>query len=192
MNLQIEVKIVPDIEPISPREWDNYGIMACSHRRYNLGDEQLRSNDFTSWEEVREYLIRECEAVVILPLMLYDHSGLSISTRSFHGRAHHAEWDSGQVGFIYTTRANIKKMQGWKYLTKERLEKVESYLRAEVEEYDTYLRGDVWGYQLELDGEPEGSCYGYFGLDCAKKEAISEAVAMVKHSLEADLEVSYA
>jgi len=40
-------KIVADMNPESPREWDNVGTMVCSHRRYNLGDEhQLSSDDF--------------------------------------------------------------------------------------------------------------------------------------------------
>lgn len=34
------VKIVPDSDPTSPRDWDNLGTMVCWHRNYNLGDEQ--------------------------------------------------------------------------------------------------------------------------------------------------------
>ena len=40
------------------------------------------------------------EKNIILPLNLYDHSMLRMSTGSFLGRAQHAEWDSGQVGCI--------------------------------------------------------------------------------------------
>ena len=47
--------------------------------------------------------------VAILPLYLYDHSGLAMSTGSFVGRAHHAEWDSGQVGFIYMDKETAMK-----------------------------------------------------------------------------------
>lgn len=46
-------------------------------------------------------LVSEKNEYAILPLYLYDHSGLAMSTGSFLGRALHAEWDSGQVGFIY-------------------------------------------------------------------------------------------
>lgn len=49
-------------------------------------------------------MLRMCEKygeVAVLPLYLYDHSGISMSTGSFVGRAQHAEWDSGQVGYIY-------------------------------------------------------------------------------------------
>ena len=47
------------------------------------------------------HLCNESNQVAILPLFLYDHTNISISTGSFLGRAHHAEWDSGPVGFIY-------------------------------------------------------------------------------------------
>ena len=49
-------------------------------------------------------MVRMCEKhgdVAVLPLYLYDHSGLAMSCGSFVGRAQHAEWDSGQVGYIY-------------------------------------------------------------------------------------------
>ena len=46
------------------------------------------------------------EHYVILPLYLFDHSGISISTGSFHD-----PWDSGQVGFIYASKEKAK--EGW-------------------------------------------------------------------------------
>lgn len=57
-------------------------------------------------------LLRLCEKygdVVIQPLFLYDHSGISMSTSSFVGRAQHAEWDSGQVGYIYMDKETAMK-----------------------------------------------------------------------------------
>ena len=52
------------------------------------------------------------EKNLILPLNLYDHSGLSMSVSSFIGRAQHAEWDSGQVGWIYATADSIRAEYG--------------------------------------------------------------------------------
>lgn len=41
------------------------------------------------------------ERVVMLPLYLYDHGGITINTTGFH-----CPWDSGQVGWIHTTVKN--------------------------------------------------------------------------------------
>lgn len=191
--VEIKVEIVHDDDPYNPREDDNYGIMACAHRRYSFSDEgeEIQVGNFNSWDEVEEYLIEECEAVVILPLWLYDHSGVSISTRSFIGRAHHADWDSGRVGFIYTTRERIERMQGWKNLTKKRLADVERYLKGEVKTFDQYLTGDVYGYRISVDGEEVDACWGIFGLDWAKKEALMFAQVVTKQEVE-NMEVTYA
>ncbi len=195
MKPNIVVEIFPDTEPLNPREdGETYGIMACAHKKYNFSDEgaEISTSDFTTWDEVERYLIKECGAIVILPLWLYDHSGISISTRSFYGRAHHAQWDSGRVGFIYATRKSIEFGQEWKYLTKERRAKIEEYLRMEIDIYDQYLTGDVYGYSVAVDGEVVDSCYGFFGLEFAKEEAIVSAKHCIERVLQEELEVSYA
>lgn len=65
------------------------------------GDEELRDliESFTTRDLYN--LLDDSESIAIKTLYLYDHSGLSISTGSFVGRAQHAEWDSGPVGFVY-------------------------------------------------------------------------------------------
>ncbi|MHA2063243.1 MAG: hypothetical protein ACXABY_02560 [Candidatus Thorarchaeota archaeon] len=183
---EINVKIIPDNDAESPRTWDNTGIMACAHKRYNLGDEQLPSSNFNSWEEVEDYLVDECRALVILPLFLYDHSGITMNTTGFS-----CPWDSGQVGYIYITRETLALTHGWKKITKERRAKLVELLIGEVETYDQYLRGDVYGYSIEIEGEQVDSCWGFFGEKYAKEEAISNAKYYLGQELE-DLEVSYA
>ncbi len=193
MNPNITVEIFPDIEPQNPRDWDNRGVISCAHKRYSLSDEgkEIPTDEFTCWDEVEQYLIKECGAVVILPLWLYDHSGISISTRSFVGRAHHAGWDSGRVGFIYATRESIIEGQGWKKLTKERRAKVEGYLQREIEVFNQYLTGDIYSYSVAVDGEVVDSCCGFFGEEYAKEEAITSAKQCIGRVLEEELEVTY-
>ena len=46
-NEKYKLEIFDDLNPCSPREFDNLGTMVCFHRRYNLGDEtELKSSDF--------------------------------------------------------------------------------------------------------------------------------------------------
>ena len=165
-----KVKIFYDSDPQTPREWDNLGTMVCWHRRYNLGDEQRRDSVEDWMREVVCNLTGEdhddpSEAfeklTIALPLYLYDHSGLTMSTGPFS-----CPWDSGQVGFIYVTVEKAKKEWGWKKLTAARRKKIEDHLCGEVSTYDMFLRGDVFGYQIEDKDEIEtSSCWGFFGSD---------------------------
>jgi hypothetical protein len=161
------LRIQSDPEPESPREWDNIGTMVCWHRRYNLGDEQPKCTP-------TEYRADLHPDSIILPLYLYDHSGLTISTGPFS-----CPWDSGQVGFIYVEPNTIMEEYGiTEGEVKTHRQQVEGQLRGEVETYDQYLRGDVYGYRVfDPQGECVDSCGGFFGMDYCKDEAIASLVS---------------
>jgi len=90
---------------------------------------------------------------VILPLYLYDHSGLTMNTVGYS-----CPWDSGQVGWIYATYDDIRNEYGSLDIAR-----AENMLRAEVEEYDYYLTGQCYGFKLyEGDNEIE-SIWGFYG-----------------------------
>lgn len=167
----VKVEIVHDNDGASnPRDWDNLGTMLYAHGRYTLGDKTFNSSDYSSWKEALRGEGGKESDIVFLPLYLYDHSGITISTESFVGRAQHAEWDSGQVGWIYATKETIRKELGVNNVTKLVREKVLERLKGEVEVFDQYLTGDVYGVKvIELDedgneGEDE-ACWGFFGSD---------------------------
>lgn len=200
--------IEPDHEPESPREWSNLGKMVCWHSRHNLGDEQRRDNP-SEWlremfhdetgndldynyggneERYDKAVVRWVDRnLVMLPLFLYDHSGLAMSTSSGRFRVFDsAGWDWGQVGFIYVTRANVLKEYSAKRLTKSLREKVLGVLRSEVEVYDQYLRGDIYGFTIEtVDGEHINSCWGFYGHDPKKNGMVDHIEKKFRHLLEA-------
>ncbi len=164
-----ELRIYRDDDPNgwNPRtDFDNFGHMLCFHKRYDLGDiMDLKSEDFASWDEVRQYLAQVEGASIILPLYLIDHSGLSMRTYSFSD-CDPGCWDSGQVGFIYCTLKDIKDcfmLKDAEEITPEILETSRKNLEAEVEEYDKYLTGEVYGYILFENGEEIDSCWGFYG-----------------------------
>ncbi len=194
---KLTVSIVHDSAPDSPREWDHLGIIAGFHRRYNIGDsdpgvlldgEKISSDDYDGWDEM-EADLRRRGALCIKSLYLYDHSGTSISTRSFAGRAQHASWDSGRVGFTFTTRKRMGEFLGKTRLTSKTREHVENLLEAGVKEYDDYMTGEVYTYLIE-DGEGNvlDTCGGYYGFDVVKEEAASELAWFVKNELDVTYE----
>lgn len=169
MNDDIEykgyiIKVKQDEDAYDPREdagEQAMGIMNCMHGRYNLGDKHdHKSDDFNGWDGFEKHLVEEHDAAIILPLYLYDHSGITMSVSSFS-----CQWDSGQVGFIYTTNERIKNLYAIKRVTKAKLKQAEKELIGEVDVYDKYIKGEVYISIIEnKDGEmldTYGGCYDY-------------------------------
>jgi hypothetical protein len=171
------IKIYQDEDTYSPREDCNLGTMICFHRRYNLGDKHdYKSSDFSSWNEQRKELQKQ-KPCIILPLYLYDHSGITMNTTGFS-----CGWDSGQVGWIMVTKEKVRKEYGIKYITQKWRNEVRIVLESEVKVYDQYLTGDVYGYQVcevdenGIEGEEIESCWEYYG----EEECITEAKSVVE------------
>jgi hypothetical protein len=180
----MEIKLWADENPINPREWDQLGIMLCSHRRYQLGDTQINEAEFDSWEEVEKRIEEEENGINILRLRLYDHSGITISVSS--GYPYNDRWDSGTVGFIYTTPAKLIRMGLLKNL-KDRIgkklqERINKSLLAEVAEYDDYLRGSVYGFTITDHGADVDSGWGFYGKE-GYKYMIGEAKSIVDYTV---------
>lgn len=160
------VKVVADTAPESPREWCNAGTVALvERRRYNFGDEHL------SHEEIAR--IASDKSNIVLPVYMYDHSGITINTTGFS-----CGWDSGQVGIIYISRKDAIKEWGKTICTASVVQKARDYLKGEIKVLDQYLTGSVYGYIVE---DPEGnetdSCWGFYG---EPSECLAEGVSVAR------------
>ena len=166
---------------------DDYKDFRHDYKRWG-GHSKTEIREIFVKDSVAEYLNSEVrEAVqgvvedhyVILPLYLYDHSGITMNTTGFS-----CGWDSGQVGFIYMDMETAERE--WKACKEhkekypeskfEPTESAREYgakrLKHEVEVYDMYLTGQVFGYTVEdEDGNHLDSCWGYYGEDDVKQEA---------------------
>ena len=156
------LEVTQDEYPNNPRHDDNLSTMICFHNRYSLGDKHTyKHQDYSGWAEMEKAIIKNEKTAIILPLYLYDHSGITISTTPFS-----CKWDSGQIGFVFISKDKVKNNYGVKRVTKKEIEKATKNILAEVETYDLYLRGEVYGYTLiNENGEIEDSCWGFFGSD---------------------------
>lgn len=194
-GLTAEIRAEQDTDGANPRDYDNLGEMLAWHPNYYLGDKQFKDgsgrgatrtiyerSDFESIGELAEKLADE-GAVCVLPLYLFDHSGISISAGgNYVGRGDTASggrdefgnangWDTTLCGVIYTTPERVKELCGegkdgalycppdWQGTPDEW---IANQLKNEVELYDRYLRGEVYYFAVEDEqGEHLNSCGGF-------------------------------
>lgn len=146
-NYQLDI-IIDDMAESPITAFDNVGQMVLRHRKYNLPNEiDLDFDSFLSWDEVYDFL--HTKYAFILPIYMYDHGGITISTNPFND-----PWDSGQIGYIVTNEDHEGKTL--------------EILRNEVEIFSQYLEGHCYGFRIIKDGEEIESCFGFYGDDDKK------------------------
>ena len=152
------LEIRQDCDPENPL--DMYGTevakIATWHSRYTLGTEQpnVPPNQF-----VKDLPI----GTEVLPVYLLDHSGLRVSTKPFQDR-----WDSGQIGYVYSTPEMFKDFDpdgvGVKAFLTRMVQVYSYYLEGEVFEFIKY-REKTCGECGATHREVIDSCGGFYGTD---------------------------
>lgn len=154
-------------EYCDPRNNDNMGKMICFHKNYILGDKHEYSVP-NSHKEFMETLEKDFgKGFIYLPLYLYDHSGISMSTARNY--PFNCPWDSGQVGVIVMSLSDVAK----EYPDgpfEEAIQQAYKCLEWEVKEYNRFLTGEVYGYVITHEDRLIETCWGFLGYDNVKEE----------------------
>ncbi len=169
-NHEIEIEI--DENPVSPREDDNICIIHIVHKNYSFGDKHHSTLESAKQAEHDA----EKNGDIVLPLYMYDHSGITISLSPFSCR-----WDSGQVGFVQVPRKKIIEEFGKKNFTPKLKVKALEWAKMEVETLDSYIRGEIYGYVIDDTGD---SCWGYYSIGDALNEARSIVDWIVENTVK--------
>jgi hypothetical protein len=173
---KFELVVEHDNDPMNPRtDWDNITTMICVGKYSYLGDKHnYKDKDFDSWDEMKEQILLDFKVLLIKPLYMYDHSGITIKTSSFDCR-----WDSGQIGWVFIDEKQWKSLHGEVEVTEDKLD---SILESEVKVYDEYLTGNVYQYTIyeintcDLGHEHKSvveSCGSYYDEDDCRNEGLS-------------------
>jgi hypothetical protein len=147
-----QVIVEYDDDADTPRNWDNVGTVALVDRcHYEFGDERLNMDELET--------ITNDPNNIVLPVYMYDHSGITINTTGFS-----CPWDSGQVGIIYCTKEKAVYEWGKKICTAKVRHRAVEYMKGEIETLDDYLTGNVFGFRvLDPEGNDVESCWGFVG-----------------------------
>jgi hypothetical protein len=170
-----------EVDPIAPNADGDEAPVECDecegtgHRTINIVD----------------WIKKEYGARVIIPLFLYDHSGISMSAgAAIAGKADDSDfdrsrrhpfdshgWDVSSIGVVFDTPDAVLECMGEDATN----EQIEACLRSEVEVYSSYLEGDVTYYSVQ-DEETNfhDSCFGFVGdhKECERQcfEALESAI----------------
>lgn len=167
------ININYDRDAESPREWCNLGLIVGYHSRYNLVDvANPYGGEFGTYEkDFKVYLKKIHELsigdVVALPVYLYEHTGITLNTTGFNCR-----WDSGQLGYIFVSKKDIRKEFNVKKVTKKLISRVEELLASEIKVLSQYAEGEIFSFEvLDENGNFIDGCSGFYDLDDALIEA---------------------
>lgn len=180
------LKIIQDSD-FNPRvDQDNLGTIYSWHSRYALADKkdwnsketfQLHKNDYISAKDAVGSNTTK-ENVIIIPLYMYDHSGITISSTPFS-----CPWDSGQFGFITVKKEKLRQEFGCKKVTKAIIQETREILESEIKEFDHYLTGNQYSFTIEENDESEGYHGPFHGEDLYTNGMIGEFPLDVKEFL---------
>lgn len=144
----------------NPRNsWDHDSLFFNNSRRRTFENGERSITEAV--DEELENVSEKFDACYIwVPVYLYEHGGMSVSTTPFGDR-----WDSGLFGLLAVDKDKVRKQRHWKFLTEKRIDEIKDSLRSEVKEYNQWLTGEVYGYEITIEDDDEvvNSCWGFFG-----------------------------
>lgn len=149
-----------EYETETTRDYDNLGKIITWHKNYDFTDNVVKEK-FSNLTESPETFLDYANKNKFLykSLYMYDHSGISFSLSNnvypFNDR-----WDSGQVGYIFTTPEDIKKWFKVKEITNDIKEKVYEDFENEIKELNKDVVGDSFYYILYKNNEQIDSLSG--------------------------------
>jgi hypothetical protein len=100
------------------------------------------------------------------PVYRYEHSGTAFSTKPFS-----CPWDSALTGYIYETKADIRKEFGVKRISAKLNKKILDRLKTDVQIFGQWANGECCGYVIT---ETDESCWGFYSHDDAYQAALEE------------------
>lgn len=174
-DFKYKLTILADEDIENPRNYDNLWTLVTAHKRYSLGDKQISSAE--DLPAALDELGIDEDSCLRVPIYMYDHSGIALSTTPFNDR-----FDSGQLGEAFLPLSTMR--EAFPGGSDEKVAAAaKECLAGELRVYDDYINGRGFGFTLEkiplggsapsgdnaADGnekwEEEDTCFGFYGVD---------------------------
>lgn len=103
-------------------------------------------------------------------VFMFDHSGIVLSASSFGCR-----FDSGQLGFIYEKRSDIRAEFGVKAISPKLRQHILDRLDSEIQLLEYWANGEVYCFSVA-----DESCGGFYGSDRQKSGLIEATMEVIE------------
>ena len=172
-DLRIEIEC--DEHASSPRSI-NYqelsSVFVTGGRSY-LGDERMteRFNNIDDavacWAKNRGI---QKNYMLWWPVYKYEHGSVDLSLTPYS-----CAFDSGIVGFIYESKAALRKEFGVKRIGNKFIAKIEKRIKGELLELTSYANGEVYEVLIyDADDDVINSCGGVYGKNESHFESLAD------------------
>jgi hypothetical protein len=173
MTLIFTIEQCDELSSTNPREFEVTSTFLANHGRYSLGDQENEEagkhgsyiDDFKAHLKNKDLTLDD---IIYEPVFMYEHSNIALSINPFG-----CSWDSGQLGYIYEEKENIRSEFNKKRISTNLNRLIEVRLEKEIEEYDNYINGEVYSIKVteEDSGEQIDEVNPIYG-DCNLKSMI--------------------
>lgn len=168
-----------DDDPINPRD-DSSSVF--------VGGEVRHPGNIDKGECFEEYVKNYCKEIlgcgiddiIWATVYKYSHSGVSYSLKPFS-----CPWDSGVTGFIYRTKADIRKEYDIKRITKKVIKQVNQELEYDISDYNSFVSGSYYGISVSgNDGCLETSLWGIQDYKTYVDEVANEKIDEIMYGIK--------
>ena len=125
-------------------------------------------------------LIDKTGEVAMLPISMYEHSGISLWLGSKDGHPD-SRWDCSSIGFAYIEKATAEEEMPQRILSEGNNTDWKQWaydiMEDEMKTYDQYVSGEVYGYMIEDEDGEEASdsnlcgCWDYYDREHLLEDA---------------------
>lgn len=129
--------------------------------RYTLGERRVSDTTLFNLEKASKDKDGDIYGFPVYALV---HGVATLSLEPFS-----CPWDSGRSGIVTVDKDQVDSEETAREVAKNH-----------VEAFSHYIGGDIYGFEItDEDGEMLDSCWGFYGFDYCKKEALASAAHTV-------------
>lgn len=167
----LNVEVIADEDAQAPENDDSVFIVTTRNRYFELLYESKDVGELLEDKVFRDQFH-------VFMVRAYIHGQVALSLNS--GGQFSDPWDSGTIGAVFISKSEFK----YRNRITRRCTSATKAAQNVIESWNQYLSGDIWGVVVKQGDTVVDSCWGFYGLEEAKAQALEMAETQHKEALK--------